>query len=431
MSETIIQVENLSKMYRLGTMGTGSMKKDMHRWWTTHILKKEDPFLKDLTVESSASKSGKDILWALKDVNFDVKRGEVLGVVGSNGSGKSTLLKILSRIVRPTSGTVRGKGKVNSLLEIGTGFNPELTGRENIYMSGYFLGMKKQEIQKRFDEIVAFSGVEQFMDTPVKRYSSGMYMRLAFAVAAHLEPDILIIDEVLAVGDAEFQSKCLAKMQEVSATNGRTILFVSHDVQSVANLCTKAIWLDRGRVHDMGETVAVINAYLASFQQNEHEQNWHDPKSAPGTDSFKIKSIEVSPRGSSTSGVITVHTPVQVSFEFYNFIEEGNLEISVKLSTEEGICVFDLGSPVIKAEKKILAFEMTIPGDFLNDTSYLISLVILKDSYHTLYEFADCATFEVQDLRKGMHFFGSWPGVVRPKVEMDFYAKAPIERNYV
>lgn len=426
----ILQVENLSKVYRIGTTGTGFIKKDLHRWWRTYVKKKEDPFLENSSLVKGNAIPGNNTLWALKNINFEVKQGEVLGIVGSNGSGKSTLLKILSRIVRPTSGTVRGNGKVNSLLEIGTGFNSELTGRENIYMSGYFLGMKKQEIDQRFDEIVDFSGVERFIDTPVKRYSTGMYMRLAFSVAAHLEPDILIVDEVLAVGDAEFQSKCITKMQEASKNNGRTIIFVSHDTSSVANLCTKAIWLDRGKVREMGDTIHVMNSYLASFQQKGYVQNWDKLDTAPGADLFKIKKTEIYPQGSLPSDIITVHTPVQLNFEFYNFIEDGNLEISLKLSTEDGVCVFDLGSPIIKAERKILALSMVIPGNLLNDTTYTISLVVLKNNYTTLYEFVDCATFKVQDLRLGMHYYGCWSGVIRPNMDISFFAKEAMEKKF-
>ena len=225
--ETVLEVENLSKLYRLGAIGTGSLRQDLQYWWNKAILRKDNPFFQQQLEEAERTNQ---LIWALRDVSFSLRKGEALGIIGSNGSGKSTLLKIISRIVQPTRGVVRGKGKVSSILEVGTGFHNELSGRENIYNSGYILGMSREEIRAKFDEIVAFSGIEKFIDTPVKRYSSGMYVRLAFAVAAHLEPDILIVDEVLAVGDAEFQKKCMGKMQEVSASNGRTILFVSHNM---------------------------------------------------------------------------------------------------------------------------------------------------------------------------------------------------------
>jgi lipopolysaccharide transport system ATP-binding protein len=244
MSEVIIRVDDVSKLYRLGTIGTGHLRQDLNRWWQQKVLGKEDKFFKPGLGNNKEDNA--DYLWALKNVSFDVHEGDVYGIIGRNGSGKSTLLKILSRIIRPTSGVVRGRGKVNSLLEIGTGFHPELSGRENIYISGHMLGMSKWEIKKKYDEIVDFSGVEKFLDTPVKRYSSGMYVRLAFAIAAHMEPDILIVDEVLAVGDSEFQKKCMGKMKDVSHDKGRTIIFVSHSMHAV-NMLAERKHISAGR----------------------------------------------------------------------------------------------------------------------------------------------------------------------------------------
>src|ERR1700722_18675097 len=238
MSDIVISAENISKAYRLGQIGGGTLREDFARWWAK-MLRRPDPFLK-IGEEHHARKMGEQF-WALDDVSFEVKKGEVLGIIGRNGAGKSTLLKILSQVTTPTSGQIKIRGRIASLLEVGTGFHPELTGRENIYLNGAILGMTKAEIRKKFDEILAFSGIEEFIDTPVKRYSSGMYVRLAFAVAAHLEPEILILDEVLAVGDAEFQKKCLGKMQDVAANDGRTVLFVSHNLGAVKALCNTAI----------------------------------------------------------------------------------------------------------------------------------------------------------------------------------------------
>ena len=232
MSDIAIQVENISKLYRLGTIGSGSLRRDMQWWWERQVLNKENP---NNYIRGGKKVDNTELIWALKNVDFEIKEGETLGIIGQNGAGKSTLLKILSRIVKPTEGIVRGRGSISSLLEVGTGFHAELTGRENIFISGHILGMKKTEISSKFDEIVDFAGVGAFIDTPVKRYSSGMYVRLAFAVAAHLEPDILIVDEVLAVGDAEFQKKCLGKMNDATSKSGRTIIFVSHNLQAVQN----------------------------------------------------------------------------------------------------------------------------------------------------------------------------------------------------
>ena len=264
---TVIKVENISKQYRLGQVGTGSLAHDLNRFWHT-IRGKDDPYLK-IGETNDRSKSGiSEYVWALKDINFEVKHGEVMGIIGRNGAGKSTLLKILSRTTAPTTGSVKIKGRVASLLEVGTGFHPELSGRDNIFLNGAILGMTKQEIKKKFDEIVDFAGVERYIDTPVKRYSSGMYVRLAFAVAAHLEPEILIVDEVLAVGDAEFQKKALGKMQDVSKNEGRTVLFVSHNMASMQNLCSHGILLINGQTSFEGTIQNTINEYQDSSRKS-------------------------------------------------------------------------------------------------------------------------------------------------------------------
>ena len=259
---TAIKVENLSKIYRLGEIGTGTISRDIERFVKTKILKQEDPFLKIGEANDRATKGTSDIVYSLRDINFEIEQGDAVGIIGRNGAGKSTLLKILSRVTSPTTGKINIKGRVASLLEVGTGFHPELTGRENIYLNGAILGMRKQEIDRKLDEIIDFSGVERYIDTPVKRYSSGMYVRLAFAVAAHLESEILIIDEVLAVGDAEFQKKCLGKMGEVSKGEGRTVLFVSHNMAAVEQLTIKSIYLENGNKKFEGATPEVLTSYL-------------------------------------------------------------------------------------------------------------------------------------------------------------------------
>jgi lipopolysaccharide transport system ATP-binding protein len=256
---TVISVENVSKAYRLGLIGGGTLKEDFARW-CAKLQGKADPTLK-IGEEHHARRMG-ETFWALEDVSFEVKEGEVLGIIGRNGAGKSTLLKILSQVTSPTSGQIKIKGRIASLLEVGTGFHPELTGRENVFLNGAILGMTKAEIRKKFDEIVAFAGIDEFIDSPVKRYSSGMYVRLAFAVAAHLEPEILIVDEVLAVGDAEFQRKCLGKLDSV-AESGRTILFVSHNMGTVANLCNRVVWLNGGKTQEAGPARSVVARYAA------------------------------------------------------------------------------------------------------------------------------------------------------------------------
>jgi lipopolysaccharide transport system ATP-binding protein len=261
MSDVAIQVENVSKQYRLGQVGRKSISHDVNRWWHT-IRGKEDPYLKIGQENDRTTKGFSEYVWALRDINFSVNQGEVLGIIGRNGAGKSTILKILSKVTAPTTGAIKIKGRIASLLEVGTGFHPDLSGRDNIYLNGAILGMTKKEIASKFDEMVDFAGVERYIDTPVKRYSSGMYVRLAFAVAAHLEPDILIVDEVLAVGDAEFQKKCLGKMKDVSEKDGRTILFVSHNMDAVLNLTNKCVVLANGKVNYIGDTASSIEKYL-------------------------------------------------------------------------------------------------------------------------------------------------------------------------
>ncbi|WP_196886371.1 polysaccharide ABC transporter ATP-binding protein [Aureivirga sp. CE67] len=262
MAETILKVENVSKQYRLGTIGTGTISHDLNRWWAK-IRGKQDPFLKIGETNDRSSKGNSEYVWALKDINFEVKKGEVLGIIGKNGAGKSTLLKILSQVTSPTTGSIKSRGRIASLLEVGTGFHPEMTGRENIYLNGAILGMTKKEISSKIDEIIAFSGCERYVDTPVKRYSSGMKVRLAFAVAAHLEPDILVVDEVLAVGDAEFQKKAIGKMKDISKQGGRTVLFVSHDMGAIQSLCSRLVVLENGGVGFQGKVQEGINYYLS------------------------------------------------------------------------------------------------------------------------------------------------------------------------
>ena len=264
MNDIVIQFDHVGKLYKLGLVGTGSMVHDLNRWWQTSILRKEDPYLKIGETNDRSKKGNSDYVWALKDITFDVKQGDVVGIIGKNGAGKSTLLKLLSRVTSPTTGTIRAKGRIASLLEVGTGFHPELTGRENIYMNGSIMGMTRREIDRKLDEIVDFAGVERYLDTPVKRYSSGMTVRLGFAVAAFLEPEILVVDEVLAVGDMEFQKKAIGKMQDVSKGEGRTVLFVSHNMNSIRILCNNGIVLKNGSIDYIGTSQECINYYTGN-----------------------------------------------------------------------------------------------------------------------------------------------------------------------
>lgn len=411
MSDIVIQAENISKLYRLGTIGSGSLRRDMQLWWQTNIQKVEDPYRNIIGGEKM---DDKDYVWALKNVEFEIKEGEAFGIIGHNGAGKSTLLKILSRIIKPTEGHVRGRGSVSSLLEVGTGFHAELTGRENIFISGHILGMKKAEIQKKFDEIVDFSGVEKFIDTPVKRYSSGMYVRLAFAVAAHLEPDILIVDEVLSVGDAEFQKKCLGKMNDASSKGGRTIIFVSHNLQAISNLCTKAIWLDKGKVNARGNAKTVINGYLSSVHKKTWKNEFPSINEAPGNDFIRVLYVELVPHLSDPLAVIDIRTSLTVKFRFYNATNNIVLSTDLLLFTLEGECIFDIPSSPATYNKGIIEGECTIPGNFLNDGSYSFALHFAKDTSSELFSYQECLMFDIADYRVNTNWYDKWWGHVRP-----------------
>ena len=297
MSRKVIEFDNVGKQYVLGTIGTGTLSQDLNRWWA-RIRGKEDPFLKIGEVNDRTKKGESNFVWALKDINFSVDEGDVVGIIGKNGAGKSTLLKILSRVTSPTVGTIKVKGRIASLLEVGTGFHPEMTGRENIYMNGTIMGMTKTEIDRKLDEIVDFAGVEKYLDTPVKRYSSGMMVRLGFAIAAHLEPEILVVDEVLAVGDAEFQKKAIGKMQDVSKGEGRTVLFVSHNMAAVRSLCKKGVVLKNGSVDFIGGINESVDRYLHLYEQTDAANIIENVKWTKST--LEVKNIEINQTKSSS-----------------------------------------------------------------------------------------------------------------------------------
>jgi lipopolysaccharide transport system ATP-binding protein len=358
--------------------------------------------------------------WALKDVSFDIHKGEVVGIIGRNGAGKSTLLKTLSRITAPTTGRIQLYGRVGSLLEVGTGFHPELTGRENIFLNGSILGMRRTEIQEQFDAIVSFAELEQFLDTPVKRYSSGMYVRLAFAVAAHLNPEILIVDEVLAVGDASFQKKCIGKMQEVAEKGMRTVVFVSHNMTAVHSLCTRVICLNGGTVQADGPTGTVTSQYLSSAPLT--EQAW-DRENAPGDNGFHLNRVCVFPRRGNPSDPVTVRTPASVEFDYWNDVPGRCLNLNIRLFNKEGILVFSSypGDESFCHGKPFPAglFRTTcqIPGDLLNDGVHRLELLAVEDQAVVLYRHEDVLCFDVIDsaeLRGAWH--GQWPGAVRPNL---------------
>ena len=411
MSDIVIQAKNISKMYQLGSIGSGSLRRDMQYWWEREILKKENP---NQYINGSNKIDNADMIWALKNVNFELKQGEALGIIGRNGAGKSTLLKVLSRIIKPTEGIVRGRGRISSLLEVGTGFHAELTGRENIFISGHILGMKKTEILAKFDEIVDFSGVEAFIDTPVKRYSSGMYVRLAFAVAAHLEPDILIVDEVLAVGDADFQKKCLGKMNDASNKSGRTIIFVSHNLQAVNNLCTNALWLEKGSVRSIGNTKSVVNEYLSTLHKKSLIKEFSTLNEAPGNDFIRVMYIELIPDLLDPNEVLDIRTPLTVKFRFYNASDNIVISTDLLLFTLAGECIFDIPSKPATYKKGFIEGECKIPGNFLNDGSYSFTLHFAKDTSSELFSYEECLMFDIADYRENSNWYDKWWGHVRP-----------------
>jgi lipopolysaccharide transport system ATP-binding protein len=409
-NEVVISAEHISKQYRLGQVGTGTLSHDLKRWWAL-ARGKEDPYLKIGVENDRTKKADSDYAWALKDISFEVRKGDTLGIIGKNGAGKSTLLKILSRVTTPTQGGINIKGKIASLLEVGTGFHPELTGKENIYMNGAILGMTKKEIRSKFDEIVDFAGVELYIDTPVKRYSSGMYVRLAFAVAAHLEPEILIVDEVLAVGDAEFQKKCLGKMGDV-ASHGRTIIFVSHNMQAVQSLCKTAIYLKAGQLVDIGATSQVINNYMSREIKNCLAKEWNE-KEAPGNETVKILSAEIIVASQDNSNVITVESTIDAHFEFQTSCPL-DLNVSLMLFSATGTLIFNVCTNTESLSEGLHTSTLRIPGNFLNDDIYTITLIFVKDTSTHVFRIEDLLTFEVVEEKREGNWFGKWPGVVRP-----------------
>jgi lipopolysaccharide transport system ATP-binding protein len=411
----IVRVEKLSKQYFLGAREAayGTLRESIVGAMRAPLAR----------LRGRNGHQTTDAIWALQDVSFEVARGEVIGIIGRNGAGKSTLLKVLSRITEPTTGRVDLYGRVASLLEVGTGFHPELTGRENIYLNGAILGMRKAEIERKFDEIVAFAELEKFLDTPVKRYSSGMYMRLAFAVSSHLEPEILIVDEVLAVGDANFQKKCLGKLGEV-ASEGRTVLFVSHNMIAVQSLCTRVLWLDQGKIMDQGPAKQVIAQYLKTSLAALPEQTWDHINTAPGNEQVRIRRACVYPANGMATDFISVKTPLIMEFEYWNLVPGAYLNLSVVISTKEGYPIFNTGSgrePVWHNKafpRGLFRSRFHIPGDLLNDGTHRVHLYVVKDESVVLYDIDDILVFEVEEASEQRSvWFGKWVGAVRPNLD--------------
>jgi len=408
MSTTVIRAEVLGKLYTLGRL-----QANRHRTLGDALAQAGSWMLRR---NGAAAKP--ETIWALREASFQVGAGEVVGVIGRNGAGKTTLLRILSRITEPSEGEAEIRGRVGSLLEVGTGFHPELTGRENIYLNGAILGMRRAEIDRRFDEIVAFAEVEKFLDTPVKHYSSGMYLRLAFAVAAHLEPEILLVDEVLAVGDAVFQKKCLGKMGEV-ASQGRTVLFVSHNMAAIRSLCGRVIQLAGGRlVADSTDVDRTVSDYLSAGLVSCASREWRREQ-APGSERILLRRARIEPE------TIAVSTPFRIELEYWNERPATRIGISLFVYNQEGVCVFNSttakepcwhGKP---HPRGLFRAACAVPGNLLNAGTYSVAVKFYQGGANgVLYEHRDLLLFEVADIVEDRgEWFGRWPGVVRPNLE--------------
>ncbi len=433
-NEVAVKVENISKIYRIGSKDAieDNLAKTVFNFLRSplkNFRKYRSLYYFDDVELGGRNPSGRDpsdILWAVKDVSFELKKGEVLGIIGRNGAGKSTLLKILCRITDPTRGCAKIRGKISSLLEVGTGFHQELTGRENVYLNGTILGMSKAEVDNKFDEIVAFSGIEKFIDTPVKRYSSGMKVRLAFSVAAHLEPDILIIDEVLAVGDADFQKKCLTKMEDVGG-EGRTVLFVSHDMAAVMRLCSRVILLEDGQVAKDGPAEQIVSHYLTSGYGTMASSQWPDPEKAPGGNYARLREVRIQTDDGRIADAIDIRRAFTLAMEYDVLIGDAVMTPIFALNNEEGQRVFtsvDLDPDWRQRPRPTGRFTSTvrIPGNLLSEGMLFVNCTLVKLNPNEV-QFRERATvaFQVFDSMDGDSARGDWPrkipGVVRPMLE--------------
>ena len=414
---TAIEFNHVGKQYRLGLVSTGTISHDLNRWWQTAILRREDPYLKIGSVNDRTLKADSDYVWALRDIDFKVEQGDVVGIIGKNGAGKSTLLKLLSKVTGPTVGTIRARGRIASLLEVGTGFHGEMTGRENIFMNGAILGMKKHEIASKLDEIIAFSGCEKYIDTPVKRYSSGMTVRLGFAVAAFLDPEILVVDEVLAVGDAEFQKKAIGKMQDVAKGEGRTVLFVSHNMASVKALCKSGVLLENGGLKFMGSIKDTVDLYIGEGGSSEN-QYFDDLSTAPGNDVIRIKSFEILPLDGSNQ--ISIETGVLFRLKFMCYKENAMLDANMLVSTLDDTPIFQVGQMFGQVGEKdskigIYTAEFKIDPYTINTGRYKAEIFFGENQRYVVFSGFE-QDFDVANSILGQGFNQSViPGYLRPR----------------
>ena len=417
---TAIEFNHVGKQYRLGLVSTRTLSHDLNRWWQMNILKKEDPYLKIGETNDRTKAGSSEYVWALRDIDFKVEQGDVVGIIGKNGAGKSTLLKLLSKVTGPTVGTIRARGRIGALLEVGTGFHPEMTGRENIYMNGAIMGMSKAEIAKKLDEIVDFSGCERYIDTPVKRYSSGMTVRLGFAVAAHLDPEILVVDEVLAVGDAEFQKKAIGKMQDVSRGEGRTVLFVSHNMASIRALCKTGVLLDNGQIKNRGEINSILNAYLASNNtklSSLNELQFEDLHSAPGNNNIRIKSFSVKPL---TGSHINTKSGFVINLCFKNNVPNALIDACIELQNLYEVVIFQKScvvSPNSDSKIGLYSVRVVVPGNTINYGTYKLKIWFGKSRKELLWGFME-HTISIDDLLDpDLGYIIKTPGILRMNLD--------------
>lgn len=413
---TAIEFENISKQYRLGLVSTRTLSHDIQRWWAMNVLGKEDPFLKIGDTNDRTRKGESEYVWALKDINFSIEQGDVVGIIGKNGAGKSTLLKLLSKVTAPTTGTIKARGRIGSLLEVGTGFHPEMTGRENIYMNGAILGMTKAEINRKLDEIIDFSGCERYIDTPVKRYSSGMMVRLGFAVAAHLEPEILVVDEVLAVGDAEFQKKAIGKMQDVSKGEGRTVLFVSHNMTAVKSLCKTGILLQDGTMVDMGDVEPIVSRYLRGDGGSLTHQVWNNPINKSG---FELLEIGIRKCGGEYDDVMRIDKENEIIIRYRLTCDLPQFHLTLHFKNEQGVKMFSSSGieRCIALEHKAGEYtqKCILPANFFNWGAYSVDLLAVKNLQNVVSFNSDVVSFSLEDREREIgSYMGKEPGDVTP-----------------
>ena len=419
---TAIEFNKVSKLYRLGLVSSGTLSNDLQRWWVMNVLGKEDPFMKVGSINDRSKAADSDYVWALKDIDFKVEQGEVVGIIGKNGAGKSTLLKLLSKVTGPTAGTIRAKGRIASLLEVGTVFHSELTGRENIYMNGTILGMTKKEIDSKIDEIVDFSGCERYIDTPVKRYSSGMTVRLGFAVAAHLDPEILVVDEVLAVGDAEFQKKAIGKMQDVSKGEGRTVLFVSHNMTSIKALCNRGIILKNGMLEADGQIDAIVTRYLRGDNAIDNYKCWEEPEIKKG--GFELLEIGVRLKGGDYSDAIRMDQDLEIVIRYRLKRSFEKFWITMYMKNEQGNKIFSFsgGGRCYNGHHEAGEYlqKCTIPANFLNWGNYAIDFMAFQqvNNIECLANEHDLVSFTIANRQVAIGgYMGKEPGDVTPRFD--------------